>query len=84
MLISARDHLGPWRDVKIVRCDTGEVVKYCIAADTDEGWFEHYVIDPVTGKIAIANDRGNFFIRRVRNVPFDVVMTQDWAAVGLI
>lgn len=51
--------------------ETGETIKLCVAANTDEGWFEQLVEDPVTKRIVIEGDRVKS--ERVTDRPFYIV-----------
>ena len=71
MLIDVRAGVGPYRHVLVMRDDTHEVVKLCFTADTDAGWFDCYVKDPLRGGVLVEN--GYPKTERTTDVPFHVV-----------
>lgn len=73
MLISARDKVGPYKDVVICSIQ-GMVIEHVYACDTDARWLEAFV-PTVTGKMAVVRtDKGyGLMTARMDNAQFDVV-----------
>lgn len=74
MRVSAKDKIGPFRDVIIATPD-GDKIGTAYACDTDEKWYEEWVTT-VTGKIAVVNFNkpgAALMFRRVERAQFDLV-----------
>ncbi len=76
MYVNAREKVGPCADVLVVNPETSEVMGLVFAANTEERWFEEYVIDEKTGKVVVMNfnkPNAALLTRRVDQATFDLV-----------
>lgn len=77
MFVSAKERIGPWKKVSLVR--DGLTVPQAYAADTEGRWYEEYIRGD-DGKFVIENR--SLATRRIENVGFDLVDKETGVVVA--